>query len=66
MKNDTSIGLLILISLTLMLAGMKIGGLIEWSWLAVSTPLWFPIVFLVIAVLSIEIKRKNKGKGERR
>lgn len=39
--------------LTLLFIGLKLGGVIDWNWIWVLSPLWVPLAFVmaVIAVL---------------
>lgn len=41
-SSGISVGLFDL--LTLLFIGLKLGKVIDWSWWAVLSPLWFPIV----------------------
>lgn len=38
--------------LTILFIGLKLGGIISWSWLWVLSPIWLPItlVFLLVAI----------------
>ncbi|MCV0439847.1 MAG: hypothetical protein K5880_14605 [Hydrogenophaga sp.] len=43
--------------LAVLFIGLKLGGIIDWSWLWVLSPLWIPLaivlgIFLVIAVIA--------------
>jgi hypothetical protein len=51
--------------LTLLFIGLKLTGYIEWSWLWVLSPLWIPILFLVITLgffLAAFYPHKQKDK----
>lgn len=52
--------------LFLLFLGLKLGGLIAWSWLWVTAPIWMPIIFgiiflifLVIFVVANEVSLNN-------
>lgn len=34
--------------LTLLFIGLKLGGVIAWSWVWVLSPIWFPIACLIL------------------
>ena len=62
-------GLILLVTLFLILAGLKIGGIINWSWLVVVIPLAVLIfmlslpylfVFVLSSFLGIETTSKHK------
>ena len=38
--------------LTLLFIGLKLSGVITWSWLWVISPLWLPTIILLVFVLS--------------
>jgi hypothetical protein len=43
--------------LAILFIGLKLGGVIAWSWLWVLSPLWLPLVIvLVFAVIYIVVK----------
>jgi hypothetical protein len=52
-ESDTNNGIEFGGALALLFIGLKLGGVITWSWLWVLCPLWMPLafalVFLVIA-----------------
>ena len=50
--------------LTILFIGLKLGGVIDWSWWWVLSPMWLPIaIFLVLAAIYIglDIIFGNKG-----
>jgi hypothetical protein len=38
---------------TLVLIGLKLGGVIAWSWWAVLAPLWVPLVVILVIALPV-------------
>lgn len=38
--------------LTLLFIGLKLGGVISWSWVWVLSPLWIGVLLLVVIVLA--------------
>jgi hypothetical protein len=47
--------------LGLLFIGLKLGGIIEWSWLWVLSPFWIPfaLAFLIVALIGIAYLAKN-------
>jgi hypothetical protein len=39
--------------LFLLLLGLKLGGVIAWSWWLVTAPLWIPLLVLVLFLVGI-------------
>lgn len=42
-------------ALALLFIGLKLGGVISWSWLWVLSPLWLPIVIALVLTLLASI-----------
>lgn len=69
-KVELNTGTLFLEMMFLMFLGLKISGLINWSWWWVFAPVWIPFIFgalvfgvlFLSAVFSMYIKGKNKKK----
>jgi hypothetical protein len=62
MDDETRIGALAL--LLGLFIGLKIGGVIDWSWWWVFSPLWMPIVIVLFFFISLCIKlRKQKMRS---
>ena len=40
-------------ALALLFIGLKLGGVIEWSWLWVLSPLWIPLVLGLLFLLFV-------------
>ncbi len=38
-------------ALALLFIGLKLGGVIEWSWIWVLSPIWIPIVLVVLFLI---------------
>lgn len=49
--SSSSVGLPSL--LTVLFVGLKLAGVISWSWLWVLSPLWIPFVFAVLWMLFV-------------
>ena len=52
--------------LALLLIGLRLGGVIQWPWLWVLSPLWIPLAlalvcaaFVVFAILARDAKKKG-------
>lgn len=41
--------------LTILFIGLKLGGVIDWSWLWVLSPLWIPLAIIVAILLVIAV-----------
>ncbi len=54
MSNETS-GIGFTSLLTLLFIGLKLGGVIAWSWFFVLSPLWVPVGFTLVVLLIIGI-----------
>ena len=58
----------------LLFLGLKLGGVIDWSWWWVTAPLWIPLAFVaalfLIVMLIITVgngsKRRNRRRRRRR
>ena len=48
MKEDKVYGLTFLDGLTLVFIGLKLAKVIDWSWWWVFSPMWIPIVLILI------------------
>lgn len=44
--------------LTILFIGLKLGGVISWSWWRVLSPVWIAFVLAVIAVIGVVALRK--------
>lgn len=64
MKNENeSRGVKFADLLLILFIGLKLAGVINWSWVWVLTPMWIPLGIWVISVLVMVISRKRrKGK----
>ena len=50
--------------LTILFIGLKLGGVIDWSWWWVLSPMWLPIVIVLILAaiyIGLDIIFGNKG-----
>lgn len=47
-ENNTSSGMSFLDGLTLVFIGLKLAKVIEWSWWWVFSPMWIPVIILLI------------------
>lgn len=66
-KVELNTGTLFLELMFLMFLGLKISGMIDWSWWWVFAPLWMPlgIAVLVVGVMAIGVAisvKMKKGK----
>lgn len=50
-NNQSAIGPAFL--LFLLFLGLKLGGIIAWSWLWVTAPLWIPIAIAILIIIAI-------------
>lgn len=51
--------------LLILFIGLKLAGVINWSWIWVLAPMWIPLGIWVITVLAMVISRKRrKGKDD--
>lgn len=66
MKTENEHGGLKAVDLLLVLfVGLKLAGVISWSWIWVLAPVWIPLAIIVITVLAkaiVTIVRGRKGK----
>lgn len=62
MKNENR-GLNDMDLLLILFIGLKLAGVISWSWIWVLAPMWIPLAIWVISVLVISRKRR-KGKDD--
>ena len=52
--NSSSTGISFCSLLAILFIGLKLGGIINWSWLWVLSPLWIPIsIFLAVVVVCL-------------
>ncbi len=56
MSNESS-GIGFTSLLTLLFIGLKLGGVIAWSWFFVLSPLWVPVGFTLVVLLIIGIMK---------
>ena len=54
-KNNTSYGINFLELLAIVFIALKLMGYIQWSWWLVLSPLWFPIIPIIILILVLII-----------
>ena len=54
-KNNTSYGINFLELLAIVFIALKLMGYIQWSWWLVLSPLWFPIIPIILLVLVLII-----------
>ena len=54
-KNNTSYGINFLELLAIVFIALKLMGYIQWSWWLVLSPLWFPIISIILLVLVLII-----------
>lgn len=51
--------------LLILFIGLKLAGVISWSWIWVLSPMWIPLGIWIISVLVMVISRKKrKGKDD--
>ena len=55
MRVNIQIGGLFTTLLAILFIGLKLGGVIHWSWLWVLAPLWIPFALFVLFLLLILI-----------
>ena len=46
--------------LLILFIGLKLGGIINWSWWWVLSPIWIPLLILVIFIFVIFVIYKSK------
>ena len=56
--NTTSGGIGFAGALTLLFIGLKLAGIINWSWLWVLSPIWIPFLLFIFIVLFFIILSK--------
>lgn len=56
-ESDITLSLLLVL-----FVGLKLGGIIYWSWWWVLSPIWMPLLFLGLFVFVICVIFKNKKK----
>ena len=50
--------------LALLLIGLKLGGILQWSWWAVLSPLWVPVaLFLATVLILLLVAAATTRKG---
>ena len=54
-ENNTSYGINFLELLAIVFIALKLMGYIQWSWWLVLSPLWFPIIPIIILILVLII-----------
>jgi len=54
-KSNSSGGSNFLELLAIVFIVLKLIGIIKWSWLLVLTPIWIPILLIIIAVIVVEV-----------
>jgi len=65
MKTENESGGVKIADLLLILfIGLKLAGVINWSWVWVLAPMWIPLGIWVVTVLAMVIARKRR-KGEK-
>lgn len=54
-STKTTGGITFLSLLAILFIGLKLGGVIDWSWVWVLAPLWIPfaVVFLIFIIIGI-------------
>jgi len=55
MKTEKSGGIGFLGLLGLLFIGLKLGGIIDWSWWLVLLPLYGPLLFIVAAIFMVTV-----------
>jgi len=72
-NNNTGSGVGFLGLLAILFIGLKLGGVITWSWWWVLSPLWGPLAILLVVILSsafiaglVAGTRAVKGEKQRR
>lgn len=48
-------GLGLIDALFLLFLGLKLGGVITWSWWWVFSPIWIPVLFIIILLIGLGI-----------
>lgn len=46
-------------ALALLFIGLKLGKVITWSWLWVLSPIWLPVVLIIVIALVIVISKAD-------
>ena len=66
MKNENeTTGIKFVDLLMILFIGLRLAGVISWSWIWVLAPMWIPLGIWVISVLVMVISRKRrKGKDD--
>ncbi len=59
MEKEGGVGFLGL--LTLLFIGLKLGGVIEWSWVWVLSPIWIPIAAAILFIIVVAIVAALSG-----
>ena len=54
-KNNIRCGISFLELLAIVFIALKLMGYIQWSWWLVLSPLWFPIILLILVLIIIGI-----------
>lgn len=55
MKNNSSGGGFFLSLLAILFIGLKLGGVIQWSWIWVLSPIWVPVALVLFILLVVMI-----------
>lgn len=63
-SNSNSGGIGFLGLLTILFIGLKLGGVISWSWLWVLAPMWIPFAIAVVVLVFIGIVACFAGKSK--
>ena len=61
MSNQSSSGVTFAGLLTVLFIGLKLGGIINWSWWWVLSPIWISIIFVIMVVV-ITLIALSKGE----
>lgn len=65
-SNSSSGGIGFFGLLTILFIGLKLGGVIDWSWVWVLAPLWIPIAAVVCVLIVVGITAAIFGNRRRR
>lgn len=65
MREVTRGGLSFTSALTVMFIGLKLCGMIQWSWVWVLAPTWIDVALAIICILITYKIRKKRGKYAR-
>lgn len=60
-----SVGSNFLTLLAVLFIGLKLGGVIEWSWLWVLAPLWIPWSFIALCLVILAVLKIMVWRGEK-